>query len=220
MAAVPSVGNMSLLHVWTRQTSDEGVSLNTLSNCTRSNQIFSHLQSITCFLASSRRMYTMYKQVPKGEHQITFCIPHKFYTSNELDRVIPPPEETISWNGLYEITRSLLDNLLQPYEQLLCFKKTDKLMADSELQEYFDYIVNSDDMTEGFSDALTQTASLPTFEERSAMAEQLQILHTMAQARIRLSAKRVGETSTSCNDHLHILLHVQDLYEEATRCLE
>ena len=59
--------------------------LNTLSNCTRSNQMFSLLQRGThmntaCSLVLNERgrMYTIYKQVPKGQHQIKFGSPQKF----------------------------------------------------------------------------------------------------------------------------------------------
>ena len=166
-------------------------------------------------------MYTIHKQVPKSQQPIKFGQLQKFYTEdNEFDRVNLPREETITKSSQIALTRSLLNNVVQPYEHLLRHIKLSKFEADHELQGHLSYVVNSSDMIEGVLDALTQTASLLTFEERAAMAEQLQILHTMAQARSRLSVERVRETSTACHDHVHMLLKVHDVHEEASRCLE
>ena len=77
-----------------------------------------------------------------------------------------------------------------------------------------------DEMESDVRDSMTQTATLPTLEEREQMADQLKALHSRTRESLRLVTERVGETSRSCNDHLHILLQVQDLHEGATRCLE
>ena len=75
------------------------------------------------------------------------------------------------------LTRSLLENVAQPFEQLLRHKKVDELDANLKLQEDLSYVFNHEDMTEGVPDALAEVASLPTFEERSARAEQFQIVY-------------------------------------------
>ena len=166
------------------------------------------------------RMYTIYKQVPKGQHQIMFGPLQKFYTEeHELERVNLPREDFITWSSQIALTRNFLDNIAQTFEQLLRSIKLGKLEADHELQEHLSYVANSSDMTERVSDALIQVATLPTFEERVAMAEPLQILPTMAQSRIRLSVERVHGTSTACHDHVHLVFQVYDVHE-ASRCLE
>ena len=68
--------------------------------------------------------------------------------------------------------------------------------------------------------ALEDVASLPTFEERAARAEQLQKVCIMARVRLRLSAEQVRLTTTARHEHEHMVLQVYDLIDEASRCLE
>ena len=166
------------------------------------------------------RMYTMYKQVPHGIHQVHFGPLQKFYTDeHELDRVNPQQGNNLSWHRYVEVTRSRLDQMVQPWEELHRCKEYSKLMAMHQLQDCLDYMCNDDEMGRGLTDSLSETANLPTLAQRKCMADHLIDLHARTREGLRMVTAQVGDISKECNDLLHMMLQVQDLHEEATRCL-
>ena len=168
-----------------------------------------------------RRMYTIYKQVQSGQHQILFGKHQRYYThEEELASVFLPRDETVTFNNHLAITKNLIEYLAHPYEQLLRNKKVDELDAALQMQADLDYVVNHEDMVDGVNRAIEDVASLPTFEERAARAEQLQKVCIMARVRLRLSAEQVRLTTTARHEHEHMVLQVYDLIDEASRCLE
>ena len=88
------------------------------------------------------------------------------------------------------------------------------------MQADLNYVVNHEDMVDGVNRAIEDVASLPTFEERAARAEQLQKVCIMARVRLRLSAEQVRLTTTARHEHEHMVLQVYDLIDEASSCLE
>jgi hypothetical protein len=119
----------------------------------------------------------------------------------------------------YEVTRNLLDQMVPPWEELLRCTEYSKLMAYHQMQDCLDYMCNDDEMGRGFADSVAETANLPTLAQRQCMADHVNRLHERTREGLRMVTEQVGEISKECNGHLHMLLQVQDLHEEATRCL-
>ena len=117
VAVVSSFGTGSLHYVWAGTKREERVSLS--PRCPIMDT------AIKCFTPPLNdmfvglergRMYTIYQQVPKDQHQIKFGPHQKFFTlEHELERVNLPREETTTWSSQIAITRSALDNVAQPY---------------------------------------------------------------------------------------------------------
>jgi hypothetical protein len=133
-------------------------------------------------------LYTIYKRVAGDEYQVNFGTDQKYFSTDELHNVdlsTYTTESPSEFKTLVAVTKGILDYLVQPYEQLLRYKKMENTLAETGMQTCLDYVVNSDEMGQAFSDILTEAVSQPTFEQRAEMAEQLQVLHTLSLTRIR-----------------------------------